>query len=107
MKILSTSHLNGWFIGNFKPNLIVSNEIEVGIKTVEKNTQPDYHYHKIKTEYTILLRGKIKCMITNHIVSTGQIIILKPFERNDQLFLEKSLILVINTPSAVNDKYFE
>ena len=96
MKIVSTNYLNGWFIGNFLPNLIFSKEIEVGIKTIKKDTQPDYHYHKIKTEYTILLNGMIKCLSNNQIVTPGQTIIIKPYEKNDQLFIEESLIMLVD-----------
>ena len=59
MEIIKCDNLNGWFVGNFKPNLIYSEDIEFGYKRIPKNTYPDYHFHKFKTEYTILIEGSI------------------------------------------------
>ena len=97
--------MGGWFVGSFEPNLIKKEDIEVGVKKIAANTKPDYHYHKIKTEYTILLEGKIICLTENIHVETGSIIKLLPYEKNDQFFPVESLILVINTPSIKADKY--
>ena len=107
MKIIKAKTLKWWFVGNFEPNLIKNDELEVGIKHIDAGTQPDYHFHKRKKEYTILIKGKIICTDSGLEVKEGDIICLDPFEKNDQLFLEDSIILVINTPSAQNDKYFE
>ena len=54
MKIICCDDFNGWFVGNFNPSLIKTDEIEFGYKRILKGTKPDYHYHKYKTEYTIL-----------------------------------------------------
>ncbi len=101
----SLKNLNGWFIGKFKPTLIESNEVEVGVKLVKKGTKPDNHYHKIKTEYTIIIQGSIRVgnMIFNEM---GDCLILKPYEKNDHEFLEDTTILIINDPSATDDKYY-
>ncbi len=105
MEIIDNSDLGGWFVGSFKPNLVNNQDIEVGIKVIPENTKPDYHFHKIKTEYTILLQGKIICLEKNIHISPGTTIKLLPYEKNDQFFPERSLILVLNTPSVKGDKY--
>ena len=105
LEIITNNKLGGWFVGCFEPNLIKREDIEVGIKKIPSNTNPDYHYHKIKTEYTILLEGKIVCVKDNIEVEAGSIIKLLPYEKNDQFFPIESLILVINTPSIQGDKY--
>ena len=106
MKVLNTDYLSGWYIGSFEPSLVSSNEIEVGTKLVPAGTRPDYHYHKIKREITVVLSGSIKLESSGEIVTSGSAIILEPFEKNDQIFLEDTLILVINTPSAQSDKHY-
>ena len=106
MKVLNTDYLSGWYIGSFEPSLVSSNEIEVGTKLVPSGTLPDYHYHKIKREITVVLSGSIKLESSGEIVSSGSAIILEPFEKNDQIFLEDTLILIINTPSAQSDKHY-
>ena len=106
MEIIKNDEFGGWFVGTFEPNLIKKEDIEVGIKRIKADTQPDFHYHKIKTEYTVLIEGKIICQTKKLIVEPGLIIKLYPYEKNDQYFPIDSLILVINTPSIQGDKYF-
>ena len=101
---LDLRNLKGWYIGKFEPSLIESEKIEVGIKHVAKGTMPDGHFHKIKKEYTIIIRGSIR--VNDKIYNqNGDCLVLNPYEKNDQEFLEDTLILVINTPSARDDKY--
>ena len=88
-----------------KASMEIPAEEEGVIKEIPKGTMPDYHFHKKKTEYTILIKGKIICLEKNIHVSPGSIIKLFPYEKNDQFFSEESLILVLNTPSIQGDKY--
>ena len=105
MEIINCSNLNGWFVGDFSPTIITSSKLEFGYKRILKNHSPDYHFHKIKTEYTILLEGKIFLEFSKKIINPITCIKLNPFEKNDQYFLEDSLILIINSPSIKNDKH--
>ena len=57
MEIIDCNEYKGWYAGNFYPNLVKSKDIEFGFKRIAKCTEPDYHYHKIKTEFTILIEG--------------------------------------------------
>ncbi len=106
MEIINSNSFNGWFVGNFEPCLIKSTDFEFGYKIIEGGTKPDYHFHRFKTEYTVLLEGKIELQFSKEIIKPITTIMLKPNEKNDQFFIEKSLILVINTPSKPGDKYF-
>ena len=105
MEIIDCIDFNGWLVGKFKPALITTDDYEFGFKRISKDCKPDYHYHKFKTEYTILIEGLILCETLNKIIKPITCIKLLPYEKNDQLFLEDSLILVINTPSIQDDKY--
>lgn len=105
MEIIKCDNLNGWFVGDFEPNLICSKDIEFGFKRIPANTKPDYHFHKFKTEYTILLEGKILLENSNQTIKPITCIKLNPFDKNDQYFLEDCLILIVNSPSVKNDKF--
>ena len=106
MEFINCNEYGGWFLGDFEPSLIKNKDLEFGYKRIPKNTKPDYHFHKFKTEYTILLEGKIKCLESNKVIIPITCIKLSPFEKNDQYFIEDSLILIINNPSKRDDKYF-
>ena len=105
VKILDVNHFRGWFVGSFEPALVHSKDIEVGFKRVKKGTVPDFHYHKLKTEYTILIEGLVSVEGVNY--SPLTCFQIDPYIRCPLFFLEDSLILVINTPSCPGDKYFD
>ena len=107
MEIINCNDYSGWFVGKFNPNLIYSNDLEFGYKKITRDTKPDYHYHKFKTEYTILIEGEIFCESISKTIKPISCIKLEPLEKNDQLFTKDSLILVINTPSMQHDKHFD
>ncbi len=106
MKVIDCNSYNGWFVGNFKPNLMTSEDLEFGYKKIPAGTCPDFHFHLYKTEYTILIEGKIELQFTKQIIKPITTIVLYPNEKNDQYFIEDSLILIINTPSRTGDKHF-
>ena len=105
MEIICCDNFNGWFAGKFHPALVSTEDIEFGYKRIKKDCKPDYHFHKYKTEYTILLEGEIYLESTNQIIKPINCIKLLPYEKNDQYFVKESLILIINTPSIQNDKH--
>ena len=107
MKILDCNDYFGWFVGKFDPHLVFSENLEFGYKRIPQNTKPDYHFHKFKTEYTILLEGEIFCESISKFIKPISCIKWEPFEKNDQKYTKDSLILIINTPSVMNDKFFD
>lgn len=106
MEIINCNEYGGWFLGDFEPSLIKNKDFEFGYKRIPKYTEPDYHFHKFKTEYTILIEGKIICKESNKLILPITCIKLSPYEKNDQYFIDESLILIINMPSKKDDKYF-
>ena len=52
--------IGGWFIGNFEPSLLKTNDCEVAVKRYNKGYYEGHHYHKIATEYTVIINGRIK-----------------------------------------------
>ena len=95
----------GWLVGDFSPCLFNSKEVEVGLKHYKKGDKDENHYHKIATEYTIVVYGKVK--MQNKIFTSGNILVIEPNMENSLDCLEDSCILVIKTPSLVNDKYIK
>ena len=49
--------VKGWFVGNFEPSLYKTNEVEVAVKRYTVGDKEDAHFHKIATEFTLILNG--------------------------------------------------
>lgn len=93
----------GWFIGNFEPSLFKTNDVEVAMKAYKKGTYEDKHYHKIATEYTLILDGKVRMFGQEY--SSGDIIVIPPYEATDFEALTDVKTIVVKLPGANNDKY--
>jgi quercetin dioxygenase-like cupin family protein len=93
----------GWFIGNFEPSVLKTEQLEVGVLTHAKGEVWTKHYHKVGTEYNLLIRGKMT--ICGETINEGEIFILEPNEVADPVFLEDCTVLCVKTPSSPGDKY--
>ena len=106
MKIFKLNDfIKGWFVGNFEPSIIKSKDFEIGIKKYKKGDVENKHYHKIATELTIIAVGKVKMF--DSIYSTGDIIVVEPFDSTSFEALQDTITIVIKTPSITGDKYLE
>ena len=102
MKHLS-EFFRGWVVGDFEPNIIRTKDFEIGILTHKKDEYWPAHYHKIATEYNILISGKM--IIADRTLNSGNIFIIQPNEISEPIFVEDCTILCIKVPSAPGDKY--
>ena len=93
----------GWFVGDFKPSAFQTKNFEVAFVKHTKGQKWDTHYHKKSTEITLVTKGKIK--INNEVFISGDIFVIFPNEIAAPQFLEDSEVIVIKTPSYINDKY--
>ena len=93
----------GWFVGDFEPSAFKTKKFEVGFGIHKKGDKWHKHYHKIATEITLIVKGKVK--VNDEIFSKGDIFIIKPNEISDPLFLEDTEYVVVKTISDINDKY--
>lgn len=93
----------GWFLGDFEPSIIKTKEFEVGIKEYKKGDSELKHVHKLATEITVIIRGKVK--INNNVLHKGQIILLNPNEASDFEVLEDTITAVVKFPSIKDDKH--
>ena len=96
--------IKGWLVGDFKPSIINSKDIEVGLKYYKKGDKETSHVHKIITEYTIVVSGKIR--MNDKVYSGKEIVEILPNTSTDFESLEDSITLVIKSPSIPSDKYF-
>ncbi len=93
----------GWFVGNFEPTLIKTNDVEVAVKRYDKGAHESAHYHKIATELTAIVSGKVKMF--DRIFEAGDIVIVEPGDATDFTALEDTVNVVVKYPGANNDKY--
>jgi quercetin dioxygenase-like cupin family protein len=95
--------VNGWFVGNFEPTLLKTTDVEVAVKSYKKGDCEEKHYHKIATEITVIVSGKVK--MNNTIYEAGDIIVIEPNESTDFEALENTVCSVVKYPGANDDKY--
>jgi quercetin dioxygenase-like cupin family protein len=96
--------IKGWFIGNFEPTLYETNAVEAAVKTYKKGDYDAKHYHKIATEITVIINGKVRMNGADY--AAGDIILMKPNEATDFECLEDDTQnVVIKIPGANDDKY--
>lgn len=104
---MKSAHLHdmirGWFVGNFEPTLYRTNDVEVAVKEYTAGEFEDAHYHKIATEITVVLDGKIK--MADKIWNVGDIIVLEPNDVSSFEALTAARLVVVKLPGANNDKY--
>jgi quercetin dioxygenase-like cupin family protein len=99
---LSDMH-RGWFIGNFEPSLHKTPDFEVGVLTHLKGEKWDAHYHKLGTEFNVLVKGSMKVCDTE--LTAGDTFVIEPYEIADPIFYEDCTIVCVKIPSNTNDKY--
>lgn len=104
MKTESIDNMKGgWFIGNFEPSLYKTNECEVAVKKYKSGDYETAHYHKIATEYTLIVKGKVRMF--DQIFGEGTVVIAEPGDVTDFEALEATVNVVVKIPGANNDKY--
>lgn len=96
--------IKGWFVGNFKPTLYKTNDVEVAYKHYYVGDTEAGHYHKLATEITLVTKGIIT--INHRCFYTGDIIVMNPKDKMTHFsVLEDAETVVVKIPGANNDKY--
>ena len=105
MKINNLQNMvKGWFIGNFEPSLLKTNDCEVAVKEYKKGDYEGKHYHKIATEFTVIISGRVKMNGIEY--KEGDIIVMEPNEITDFECLEDGTKnVVVKIPGTNNNKY--
>lgn len=95
--------VKGWFVGNFEPTLLNTEACEVAVKSYKAGDSEQMHYHKVATEVTVVLEGRV--LMRGEEFGPGSIIVLEPGEATDFVALTDAKNVVVKTPGATNDKY--
>jgi len=104
MKLIKLEDMSrGWFVGNFSPTVYQTNQVEVAVKAYQKGDFEPKHYHKVATEITAIISGRVKMNEVEYQV--GDIIVISPYEVTDFEALENAVTTVVKIPGANNDKY--
>ena len=95
--------IKGWFVGDFAPTVLKTKDVEVSVKRYAKGDSELEHFHKIATEITAIISGRIR--MCESIFEPNDIVVLKPGEATRFEALEDSVTVVVKYPGAPNDKY--
>ena len=95
--------IKGWFVGDFEPTMLKTSDVEVGVKRYIAGDYEEFHHHRIATELTCIISGKVKMNGVTY--SEGSIITINPTEGTDFEALTDVVNVVVKYPGATNDKY--
>ncbi len=95
--------IKGWVVGNFDPSLIKTEHVEVAVKKYDKGEYENRHFHKISTEITVIVIGRVRMNGVEY--AAGDIIVIEPYESTDFEALEDTINTVVKFPSATKDKF--
>lgn len=92
-----------WIVGNFEPSIYKTDSCEVAIKSYKKGDKEGKHYHKIATEITAIVKGKV--IMFDSLFSEGDIVVVEPGDATAFEALEDSVNVVVKIPGVNDDKY--
>ncbi len=95
--------VKGWFVGDFLPTVYATTAAEVGVKQYCQGDKEERHYHKIATEITVILDGRVRMNGIEYVA--GDIVVIEPMESTDFEALTDTTSVVVKIPGALNDKY--
>ena len=95
--------IKGWFIGNFEPSLYKTENVEVGVKRYKAGDCEPAHYHKLATEFTVIIEGEVE--MSGKIYRKDEIILIKPGVATNFIAITDTVTVVVKIPGATNDKY--
>lgn len=93
---------NGWFVGDF-PSAFVTKDCEVALKKYKQGDAEARHVHKIATELTLIVRGRV--LMNGVEYGEGDIVVMEPGEATDFKALTDATNIVVKVPSVTYDKY--
>ena len=103
MKENLENFIKGWFIGDFEPSLFNTSDFEIAVKNYKTGDYEPTHYHKIATEFTVIVDGIV--LMNGNEYKKNDIITIKPNEQTDFKCLTDVTTVVIKIPSSKDDKY--
>lgn len=104
----------GWFIGDFDDSAFRTEDAEVCFAIHKEGETPRPHVHKVATEITAIIEGKVMITAyeyprptrTVYIFEAGDIFVVPPYTAVAPEILEDTKAIVVKVPSVPGDKYF-
>jgi mannose-6-phosphate isomerase-like protein (cupin superfamily) len=93
----------GWFVGNFSPTLMPSDAAEVSIKHYRAGESESSHHHKVATELTAIVSGRVR--MSGEEIGAGEIVKIYPGQSTDFTALTDVTTVVVKMPCVAGDKY--
>ena len=94
---------HGWFIGNFEPSMLKTDQFEVGHHFWKEGTSPVLHKHNVLTEYNYIVKGCVR-IPGDQLLYAGSMFVFEPGDVSDISFMTDTELIVIKVPSIPNDK---
>ena len=95
----------GWFVGDFFPSIIKTQDVEVAIQKFKAGDEEAEHCHKVATEITVIVTGRIELSGVEY--QAGDVIETMPGEFAKFRAIEDTTTVVVKHPGALNDKYLK
>ncbi len=95
--------VKGWFVGAFSPTALQTDACEVAVKHYRAGDREDVHHHRIATEVTVVVSGKVR--MCGRVWTAGDIVVIEPGEATDFEALTDAVNVVVKLPGALGDKY--
>lgn len=93
----------GWFVGDFYPTCLTTQNVEVAVKRYSAGDSEPKHYHKVATELTFVVSGEIEMNGSRFV--EGDIVTVEPWESVEFKAITDSINVVVKMPGAKDDKY--
>lgn len=93
----------GWFVGHFEPTLLDTQDVEVAVKHYRAGEAEASHHHRIATEITVILSGRVRML--GREFEAGEVVKIEPGTSTAFECLQDAVTVVVKHPGAVNDKF--
>jgi hypothetical protein len=94
----------GWFVGNFDPSILKTENVEVSVKHYKAGFADQPHIHKLAEEITVIISGNVN--IDGVVYGANDILLIQPNEAINFVALTDLVTCVVKIPSIKGDKYF-
>lgn len=94
--------VGGWFVGDFSPSILTTQEFEVCVKHYCSGDREPAHFQHIAVEITAIISGSAR--MGQHILEGGDVIRLEPGEVADFEALTDVVLVAVKSPSLPSDK---
>lgn len=93
----------GWIIGDFEPSILRNSMFEIAVQEYNAGDKEKNHYHKIATEYNLILDGEV--LFNDEKFIKNEICIIESGDKTLFQAVTDARVLVIKHPSIKDDKY--